>query len=216
MFKARYLPLLLLALIFIMSIFVYRVLPDRVPMHMNWKGEIDRYGSKAEGAFFFPAVILIVHLIMSLVFRAYINSIDADARSVAADRLGIFKSLLILLFAAMYADFVMVALGRPSSMYEFLGIPVALLFYYTGVLMKDTPRNGIMGVRTKWSMADDEVWVKTHHMASTVYRVSALFPLLSLAWPNLFWLWLAVPLILAPTVMIFASRRYYMELVGRK
>lgn len=213
MLKARHLPIALLVLIFVMSIFLYTILPDQVPMHINWEGEIDRYGSKAEGAFFFPVVILVVHLIMSLVLRIYVNSVDVEARDVAVDRLGIFKSVMILLFAAMYADLVLFAMGRPSNLYKMLSVPVALLFYYAGIIMKDATRNAILGVRTKWTMADDRVWAKTHRLASTVYRVSAVFPLLTLAWPRLFWAWLAVPVIVAPIVMVFASKRYHDELV---
>ncbi|MFA7636081.1 MAG: DUF1648 domain-containing protein [Bacillota bacterium] len=215
MFKARHLPTALLVLIFVMSIFVYRALPDRVPMHMNWKGEIDRYGPKGEGAFFFPVVILVVHFVMSLVLRAYVKTVDAEARDAVMDRLGIFKSLMILLFAAMYADFVLVAMGKPSSLYKMLSVPVALLFYYTGVIMKDATPNAVLGVRTTWTMADDRVWAKTHRLASTVYRVSALFPLLTLVWPRFFWAWLAVPVVVAPIVMVVASKRYHEELVGR-
>lgn len=215
MFKMRHLPIVLLVLIFFMSIFVYNTLPDQVPMHMNWEGEIDRYGSKAEGAFFFPVVILVVHLIMSLVLRIYVNSVDVEARDVAVDRLGIFKSLMILLFGAMYADFVLFAMGKPSNLYKMMSVPFALLFYYTGIIMRDATRNAVLGVRTKWTMADDRVWAKTHRLASTVYRVSALFPLLTLVWPRLFWAWLAVPVIVAPIVMVFASKHYHDELVGR-
>ncbi|MDD3599740.1 MAG: hypothetical protein PHS55_06440, partial [Firmicutes bacterium] len=66
-----------------------------------------------------------------------------------------------------------------------------------------------------WTMADDRVWAETHWLASTVYRVSDLFPLLTLVWPRFFWAWLAVPVVVAPIVMVVASKHYHEELVVR-
>ncbi|MGE3822163.1 MAG: DUF1648 domain-containing protein, partial [Isosphaeraceae bacterium] len=39
------------------SVALYPVMPDRIPVHWNFKGEVDGYGSRAVGLFLMPAVM---------------------------------------------------------------------------------------------------------------------------------------------------------------
>ncbi|GAB1455843.1 hypothetical protein MASR2M48_11500 [Spirochaetota bacterium] len=49
--KAHWFLWVIIGMCFLVSILLYSKLPEQLPMHWNAKGEIDRYGSKFEGAF---------------------------------------------------------------------------------------------------------------------------------------------------------------------
>ena len=45
----------LIAAAVLFSMFVYPRLPERMPVHWGLHGQVDRYGSRVEGAFMLPA-----------------------------------------------------------------------------------------------------------------------------------------------------------------
>ena len=61
-------PLLIVASV-LFSVAMYSRLPARMPVHWNLHGEVDRYGSPLEGAFFFPAMMLLLWGFMRLLPR---------------------------------------------------------------------------------------------------------------------------------------------------
>jgi uncharacterized membrane protein len=52
---------------FVLPAILYRRLPELVPMHWNWRGEIDAYAARPLGAFLMPALTLFVYLLLLLV-----------------------------------------------------------------------------------------------------------------------------------------------------
>ena len=58
----RELPLILIILVsFAISIYFYPMMPDRVPTHWNFKGEVDGYSGKLTGTFMMPVTNLIMY-----------------------------------------------------------------------------------------------------------------------------------------------------------
>jgi uncharacterized membrane protein len=61
---ARFVWLIPLMASWIHAVWMYSILPDRVPVHWNAAGQIDRYGSRSEAAFLLPALCLIIVALM--------------------------------------------------------------------------------------------------------------------------------------------------------
>ena len=59
----------LIAATVLFSMFVYRQLPERMPVHWGWHGQVDRYGSRVEGAFMLPALMLLIWLLLRFLPR---------------------------------------------------------------------------------------------------------------------------------------------------
>ncbi len=49
--------LLLIAATLAYSLWLYPSLPDRIPTHWNWKGEVDGWSSRSFGTFFLPGML---------------------------------------------------------------------------------------------------------------------------------------------------------------
>lgn len=57
---------------------------------------------------------------------------------------------------------------------------VAGLFYYVGVLLAHADRNWFVGIRTPWTLSSDEVWERTHHLGSRLFKLTAIISLVGL------------------------------------
>ena len=206
--RLRYLPIILVGLLLFSSVFVYQALPDQVPAHWNFKGEVDRYGSRLEGAFAVPVATALLYALLSVVLRRQENAAPQESRTRVMLTVAFFKTSEVLLFASLYAYTVFTALGKRASINSFMAVPLALAFYCVGALVKDTPRNTLSGVRMPWTLASDEVWARTQSDASTLYKATAPIQLLSLVWPRFFFAWLSVPVVVLPVWLVFKSWRY--------
>jgi uncharacterized membrane protein len=64
--KTETIPLLIIVASWIAAFYFYAGFPDRVPSHWNIRGEIDGWSSRAFGAFFLPALSLIMYVALIL------------------------------------------------------------------------------------------------------------------------------------------------------
>jgi len=160
-----------LPVIYLLSI--WNTLPDRVPLHYNSALVADRYGSKVQmaGVLLFMAVITI--LSSALVLN--INRIDPKQRNRPLSSsnfriswaLTIFMTLIsawIVYFTSHYPN-----KGNSNFSLKHLVALVALLFVAMGNYMNNIKPNFFFGIRTPWTLSDDDNWRKTHHLGSRVW-----------------------------------------------
>lgn len=159
---------ILTALVFAAMGAVMSALPDIVPAHYNFAGEVDRMGSKLE-YLIFPIIAAASGAIFGLVARQCGKKGDRDGALQEKILLGaaFFEVALFsglgLYFMRQAARYTPGDVG-PAVTVDFLryaGIGVGLLFVLLGNAMPKARRNALFGLRTKWSMADDEVWRKS-------------------------------------------------------
>lgn len=143
-------------------------LPDIVPVHYNFAGEVDRFGSRFE-YLLFPVIAGVAGAIFGLAAR---NCGKKGTKESALTEKILFWSAIfeVLLFsglglffmwkAATYAPGDADPAVSPDFM-RFIGMGVGVLLVLLGNVMPKARRNALFGLRTKWSMADDEVWRKS-------------------------------------------------------
>jgi uncharacterized membrane protein len=86
---------------------------------------------------------------------------------------------------------------------------VALLFYYTGIVLTKAKRNWFVGIRTPWTLSSDEVWDRTHALGGRLFKLTAIVALVGLAfgeWAIYFFL---VPALLTAVVTLVYSYVLY-------
>lgn len=152
------------------------VLPDRVPMHYNLAGEVDRWGSKYENLVFPALVWAMGGFFLGMVRLA--RRKGGESNGPAAERmLWVCGSGTLFLFNVMTAYFLIEA-GRLAAgaggtiaqgTFTRLMFTIAgLLFLPLGNAMPKLRRNGWVGVRTSWSLASDENWRKSQRAGGVV------------------------------------------------
>ncbi len=149
---------------------IWQELPQKLPMHWNYKGEIDRYGDKFELLWISLGMPLGIYLIFLLV-----PIIDPKK---SLDKMGKkYQSLKFLLTAfmsilALYIIYISKnqSLGNPN----YIVLIIGALFMLLGNYFKTIQPNYFIGIRTPWTLESKEVWRTTHNLAGKLWFVGGL------------------------------------------
>ncbi|NLF51210.1 MAG: SdpI family protein [Leptolinea sp.] len=139
--------------------------------HWNAKGEADGYGSEFMGLYFLP--LLTIAMSMLILFTP---AIDPLKRNVAGFRSE--YNVFILSFAAFmfYVHALTIAwnLGVNFSMNAAMAPAFGLFFVLTGRMILKAKRNYFIGIRTPWTLANDQVWDSTHQIGGKLFIASGI------------------------------------------
>ncbi len=151
--------------------------PERVPMHWNIEGEVDRYGGKA-ALFIGPGLNLAVYLL--LIFLPKIDprkkNYDLFSGAYFIIRSGITVFLSLLGVVTIFAS-----LGAALNVGLIVILSVLGLFLILGNQFSRIRPNYFVGLRTPWTLNNTEVWTKTHRLAGRVW-VAATLLMMVLVW----------------------------------
>lgn len=147
---------------------------DRIPIHWNLAGEVDRTTGKAEGLLLFPAISLVVFFLLSLVPKIEPRKLNIDQSAKAYLATGfVFGGILLLLQILI----VLTALGYDVDTPRLLTAALGLMFIVTGNFLGKIRSNFIFGVRTPWTLSSELSWNKTHRLAGKLFVVCGLIVL---------------------------------------
>jgi uncharacterized membrane protein len=161
-FLERYYPLALSTLAALLSVSVYPRLPDSMAVHWGIDGTPNGWMPRPFGAFFAPVFMLVLGQFLRLVSRIDPRA-DGNPRASRAYET-IVVSVLLLLFAC-HGIVLAVALGYSVPVARLVPALVGALFIAIGSVMPRLQPNRWYGVRTPWTLSDDQVWVRTHRLA---------------------------------------------------
>lgn len=160
--------------------------------------------------FLLPAIMAVLLLVKSA-----LPAMDPFRKNVEGFREA-FDAFWIALFAFLtYAFGLALAenLGFPPDISLALPPALAALLYALGHLLPQTRRNWFMGIRTPWTLSSDAVWAQTHAVGGRLFKIAAVFPLLSMllrGTPAF------LPSLLAPILLVAATTIAYSYAAFRK
>lgn len=146
--------------------FCFPFLPDIIPGHYGLSGQVDRWGSKWE-----LTVMPIIAVLMAL-FLWWMRKIGKkqDAESGGGKNTG-ERTIVILgivasgVFAVLTAVFTALSFTAdpsvpavPQNLSKLIPVVFGLMFIVLGLIMPKVKRNGLFGLRTSKSMANDQAW----------------------------------------------------------
>ncbi len=141
-------------------------LPEQVPIHININNVVDGYGSR----WFVPllgAIPLLLLLSMEIYHRCTKNNINVQKNKKAEN---IVLTAIALFFVAVSWVPAIVAKQITNQadlhMELIMGLPLGALMIVLGNFMGVIKQNHYLGVRTKWTLSNEEVWRKTHRKAA--------------------------------------------------
>lgn len=167
----REIPLIIIVLIpFIYLAYIWSSLPETVPTHWNYKGEIDDWGSK-------NSLILITFLLSGVTYILFtiIPLIDPKKRiQTMGNKYHNLKFLMVLFMSAL-AVFIIYSVKEQSITNPSLVIfAIGILFMLLGNYMKTIKANYFIGIRTPWTLENESVWKSTHKLAGKLWFVGGL------------------------------------------
>ena len=172
----REIPLITIVLIpFIYLAYIWNSLPETVPTHWNYKGEIDAWGKKS-------SLILIMFLlpVLTYVLFSIIPFIDPKKKIQAMGNKYHNLKFLMTLFMSALAIFILYSVKEQSiTNPAFIILAIGLLYIILGNYMKTLKANYFIGIRTPWTLENESVWKKTHALAGKLWFIGGLAIIIS-------------------------------------
>lgn len=160
--QTQWISLALCAAAALLSLVVWGDLPERMPVHWNAAGEVDRWGGRAEGAFILPGTTLFMWLLLWALPEISPSGFRIESFRAIYDRVQV---AVLIFLVGLHTLLIGNALGWwPMLVDRAVMVGVGALLVFLGNYLGKTKRNFFLGIRTPWTLASDEVWARTHRL----------------------------------------------------
>ena len=146
------------------GLLLWNRLPDLLPTHWNFAGEIDGYQSKAFGVFFIPTFLLVNQIIVVLCLKE-----DPKSGNLTQKMIQMALWMIPLIGVSISVIIYSSALGYSLDVLFIIGIMLAVILIIMGNYLPKCRQNHVIGLRLPWTLNDEEIWNKTHRMAGRVW-----------------------------------------------
>ena len=210
---------------FIVTGIVLQFFPDTIPMHYDLEGNIDRWGNKAE-QFIFPISILIITGFWNILISHYERKSKAASTEKEATEaisngkllciVGISQAAMfgIMHFFGLYGSYIEANTGLSHAAFDIGKISCILggiVFVILGNFLPKAKKNSAVGVRTAWSMYNDNTWRKSNRFGAISLIVAGLLTILTTIFTSgmISTVMLIVYLIISSIITILYSKIVY-------
>ncbi|WP_026486588.1 SdpI family protein [Caldanaerobius polysaccharolyticus] len=158
----------------IITFAIYGRLPEKIPIHWNAAGHIDRYGAKAT-IFLSPSLTTLIYA--GMLFLPLIDPRRANyAKFTGPYR--VIRSLLVLIFVIIHLMSTGAALNYSIKIDRILPLVLSIMIIVMGNYMGKLRHNYFVGIKTPWTLADEDVWNKTHRFGGLLWVLAGLIGLI--------------------------------------
>ena len=165
----------IVSLPFIYLAYIWNELPEKVPMHWNIKGEIDRFGEKTE-------LLLIPILLPLLIYIIFLIVPKIDPKNKISKMGNKYQHIKILLttFMSILALFIIyTAKNQSFANPNYIVLLVGILYIILGNYFKTIKANYFIGIRTPWTLENETVWKETHKLGGKMWFIGGIIIVIS-------------------------------------
>lgn len=169
--KNDWLIIFVLIFPFIVIFYFWNALPEQIPIHWNYAGEIDNYVAKMPGIFILPAFAVVLYILFLAIPR-----IDPrwDSYKLFKGSYQTLKFSIVALMTLLFYVIIAASLGFDFDIMYFVIVPIVLLFTVVGNMLGKIRPNWFVGIRLPWTLSNDQVWQLTHRFAGKLWVWSSL------------------------------------------
>ncbi len=200
--KNKIIILGIISLSFIIAIYVYPQMPEKMASHWNIQGEVDSYISKFWSLFLMPIISIGLFLLFIL-----IPKIDPLKENIEKFR-KYFDGFIVLIMIFLFYVYLLTIfwnIGIRFNMTQFMMPALGILFYYCGILVENAKRNWFIGIRTPWTLSNEKVWDKTHKIGGKLFKVTGIIAFLGIFLPKYAIFFVIIPVISVAVYTIIYS-----------
>ncbi|MBE3590123.1 MAG: SdpI family protein [Firmicutes bacterium] len=149
----------------------YSHLPARVPTHWDVHGRVDGTMPKGAAAALYIALPVLVYALMRV-----LPGFDPLRGNYArfAPSFGLIRAAIGLVLTVISAAALAAAAGRPVAMDRVAPVAVGLMLAVIGNVLSRVRPNWFVGIRTPWTLSDEEVWRRTHRFGGYAFVAAGL------------------------------------------
>ncbi len=163
--KRNFITIVVSIVLFVLSFYLLKDV-SVVPIHWNLSGDVDKYGSKYWLGLFLLLPVAIAYL-MDLLKKI-------DPRSENYNEMkkeyAIIKWFLVIFMYLIYV-FMLLNIFVGLSIVISMNILLGTLFIVLGIYLKDVKQNYFLGIKTPWTLNNDDVWESTHKRSKIVFII---------------------------------------------
>jgi uncharacterized membrane protein len=196
-----YLILILLPSLYLA--YIWGSLPEKVPLHWNIEGQVDGYGTKTELALLSLILPIGTYLIMLAI--PYLD--PKDNIKHMGRKFNQIKTLLVAFMSALSLFIIYSSYSKSFGRIEFLLVLIGIFYIIMGNYFKTIRPNYFMGIRTPWTLENEQVWKNTHILAGRLWLGGGIVVVLGslLAEGNLtFYFFVAITLLITIIPAIYS------------
>ena len=179
------------------------IMPDIIPTHFGPSGEQDGWGTKYT-VLMFPAITILVAVLAVPMMR-----LDPKEENYGRFEKYYYNFFFgfSLFFFAMEVINIVIAMGIDVNMGTIMSIAVGVLMIFLGNMLPKIKQNFYFGIKTAWTLADEENWFKTHRLAGKTFVFGGIVIALGTFVPGegKAWLLLAVVLVMVAIPLIYSA-----------
>lgn len=153
------------------SLWAYVQLPDQVPTHWNFSGEVDGYSSRL-------FVVLFGPIFLTIIYGIFLGVAKIDPRNENYEKFAgahrVVANAALTFFAVIHIAVIFNGLGYDVHIDWIAHTGLGLLFIILGNYMPKIKANYFMGIRTPWTLANETVWARTHRFGGKVFFIGGI------------------------------------------
>ncbi|MFA6552097.1 MAG: DUF1648 domain-containing protein [Candidatus Paceibacterota bacterium] len=195
----KYIPLISIVTSIIIGLYFYPLLPAEVASHWGASGEVNGYMSKFWGVFLMPIISIILYAIFIIVPKIDPKKANIEKFRNTFDR---FIAVLFVFLLYIYTLTIMWNAGFVFNMTTWLLPSLSPVFFAAGDLIGKSEPNWTIGIRTPWTLSNEEVWRKTHALGGKLFKWIAIFPILGAFFSGAMVFWLVIASILIVSIFL--------------
>lgn len=185
----------------VVGIYFYPQMPEKMAFHWNFEGQVDGYVSKFWGLFLQPFISVGLFLLFLTIPK--IDPLRENIEKFRKHYEGFVVLVIIFLFY-LYLLTIFWNLNIQFSMIQGLAPALEILFYFTGILCENAKRNWFIGIRTPWTLSNEEVWDKTHKIGGKLFKACGVVAFLGMIFEKI-----AIHFIILPVILVAAYTTVY-------
>ena len=175
----------LLTLLSLISVgIIYPLIPGQIPSHWNSNGEVDDYAPKV-----YIWLLAVLPLVSSIAFVT-VSRIDPRKENYEKHQTA-YQVMAIGVTTIFYVVFLLVLFSSLGIVFDVRIIFMLLVGVFLVLLGNFSPQirfNYMFGIRTPWTLANENVWRKTHRVAGYVFVIIGLLMMFRLLLMSISWL----------------------------
>jgi uncharacterized membrane protein len=165
----------------VVTALLYAKLPAIVPTHWDMHGEVNGTMPKFPGAFLPSLVAIVLWYLLPLLRRI-------DPRRASYEKFDatffLIINIMALLMALLQGMVLAIGLGAQVDMVRTMLFGVGLMFAVLGNYMPRIRSNWWMGIRTPWTLDNEEVWRRTHRFGGRMFVAGGIVSMASVILPS--------------------------------
>ena len=174
-------------------------MPEKVPMHFDINGNVDRWGSKYEELIIvitFLVMTLFMHLVITFFEKKGAKAEDDKTKADCATNVKVasIAGIMLAVFSGagyigiLYSTTQMVKTGSETMDLDsnrIICVMMGVMFIVLGNIMTKTRRNRLVGFRCSWTQYNDITWKKSNRFGAILtIIVGAITLILALVMEN--------------------------------